>query len=102
LTHTTPPPIGELLDQVLSLRNAVLSARDELAQTELVGEAGNGLVSVTVRGTGEVIGVRLHPDVKRQALHDLEDLFLVAAAQAQDTARVLAEQRSKQFEHDIR
>jgi DNA-binding protein YbaB len=86
------------MDQVLSIRDAVLGAHDELAQTELVGESGNGLVSVTVRGTGEVISVRLHPDTKRQSLNDLEDLFVAAVTQAQDAARVLTEQRSRTFD----
>ena len=102
MTQPTPSPFRDLMGQVQSIRDAVFAARDELNQTELVGESGNGLVSVTVRGSGEVIGVRLHADAKRQSLTELEDLFLAAATQAQSAAKLLTEKHARALDANAR
>jgi nucleoid-associated protein EbfC len=94
MTAPQKPRWQQLVEQVSSVRNGLLSIHEELGRTEVVGEAGNGLVRVTVRGTGEVIAVQLDPGVKRENPAALEELFLTAAQQAQAAARTLVEQKA--------
>lgn len=92
----TPSP-QSLVAQMLSVRDGFLSAQQELGRMEHIAEGGNGLVSATVSGTGEVIALRLDPDVKRQDPADLEQIILDALQEAQQLAKKHAEQTAASF-----
>lgn len=96
LGMTTPNPLQHMIDKVMSARDGLLTAQQRLVDSEFVGEAG-GLVSVTVRGSGEVVAVRLDPSARKRTPAELEELFLQAAQQAQQSARTFAEQLTAPF-----
>jgi len=67
------------------MQEQLLSAQAELATTEVVGQAGNGLVQVTTTATGEVRAVRIDPKiVDPDDVDTLQDLVVGAL---QDAAR---------------
>jgi DNA-binding YbaB/EbfC family protein len=84
--------LSTLLQQMVTMRDGLLAAQAEMTSTELVGQAGGGLVTVTVRGTGEVVAVRLDPAIVGHDLPELEDLILTAMRNAQEAARAFGEQ----------
>ena len=97
-------PFGEggldmnaLLQQAQQMQEQLMSAQAELATATVDGTAGGGLVSVTVNGTGEVVGVQVKagsfdgqdPD----SLADLGDLVVAAYRDGKAKADELAAEK---------
>jgi hypothetical protein len=68
---TGPVTLRDLLSRA---QQHLLHAQSELAQAEVTGSAGGGLVTVTMQGTGEVSSVRFD-----QAVFDERDAEALAA-----------------------
>lgn len=68
-----------LLAQAQQMQEKLLAAQEEIAATEVTGSAGNGLVTVTGKGTGEVTAVTIDPKVvDPDDVDTLQDLVLGA------------------------
>ena len=50
-----------LLAQAQQMQAQLLAAQNEIAATQITGTAGNGLVTVTGTGTGEITAVTIDP-----------------------------------------
>ncbi|MGC9669092.1 YbaB/EbfC family nucleoid-associated protein [Planosporangium sp. 12N6] len=88
------PNLQQLMKQAQKMQQQMAAAQAQLAETELTGTAGGGLVTVTVTGTGEVTGVKIDPKaVDPDDVETLEDLVLAALHNAADQARTLTEQK---------
>jgi nucleoid-associated protein EbfC len=88
------PNIQQLLKQAQKMQQQVADAQAELADTELTGTAGGGLVTVTMKGTGEVTGVKIDAKaVDPEDVETLEDLILAAVHNAAEAIRALTEQK---------
>ncbi|WP_185982049.1 MULTISPECIES: YbaB/EbfC family nucleoid-associated protein [Gordonia] len=74
-------PMAGLLAQAQQMQEKLLTAQNEIAAAEIVGSAGNGLVTVTGNGTGEVTAVSIDPKVvDPEDVETLQDLLLGALA----------------------
>lgn len=70
-----------LLAQAQQMQEKLLAAQNEIAAAEVVGTAGNGLVSVTGNGTGEITAITIDPKVvDPDDTETLQDLLLGALA----------------------
>jgi nucleoid-associated protein EbfC len=83
--------MGALLQQAQQMQQQMVAAQEELAATEVEGTIGDGLVTVTVNGTGELRGVKIRrgsfdPD----DTEDLEDMIVAAYRDARGRADELA------------
>lgn len=88
------PNLQQLMKQAQKMQQQMAAAQAELAETELTGTAGGGLVTVTVTGTGEVTGVKIDPKaVDPDDVETLEDLVLAALHNAAEQARTITEQK---------
>lgn len=86
--------MSALLAQAQQMQQRLLQAQQELAVTEVHGEAGGGLVKVTSNGSGEVLAVHIDPKVvDPQDIETLQDLLVGALADASKKAHTLAQQR---------
>jgi len=93
-------PFGEggfdmsaLLQQAQQMQEQMMSAQQELADATVEGTVGDGLVTVTVSGTGELVGVRIRKDSFDPAdTQDLEDLIVAAYRDGKAKADALANQ----------
>lgn len=86
--------MSALLAQAQQMQQRLLQAQQELAVTEVQGEAGNGLVKVTSNGSGEVLAVHIDPKVvDPEDIETLQDLLVGALADASKKAHTLAQQR---------
>ena len=57
------PDMSALLAQAQQMQQQLMEAQESLAASEVHGQAGGGLVQVTMRGSGEVVGVAIDPKV---------------------------------------
>ncbi|GAC78996.1 hypothetical protein SAMN04488550_0507 [Gordonia malaquae] len=74
-------PVAGLLAQAQEMQAKLVAAQDEIANTTVTGQAGNGLVTVTGTGTGEVTGVEIKRDVvDPDDIETLQDLLVGALA----------------------
>ncbi len=83
--------INSLLQQAQQMQEQMAAAQQELAAATVDGTVGDGLVTVTVNGTGELVGVKIRRDsFDPSEPEDLEDLIVAAyrdaAARAQEMA----------------
>ena len=84
------PDINSLLKQAQKMQQQMADAQAELAEAELTGTAGGGLVTVTMAGTGEVTAVRIDPKaVDPDDVETLEDLVTAAIHNAAQAVRDL-------------
>jgi nucleoid-associated protein EbfC len=58
-----PPDMSALLAQAQQMQQQLMEAQEALAVAEVHGQAGGGLVQVTMKGSGEVTGVAIDPKV---------------------------------------
>jgi nucleoid-associated protein EbfC len=85
--------IQQLLEQAQRMQEHLVAAQQELAETEVTGTAGGGLITVRVNGQGEVIGLVIDPkaidvDDPVDTAETIADLVLAAI---RDAGRVAAE-----------
>jgi len=80
-----------LLQQAQAMQQQVVAAQQELAESEIDGTVNDGLVTVTVNGTGELVRVKIRANSFDPAdTEDLEDLIVAAYRDARARADEMA------------
>ena len=88
------PNLQQLMKQAQKMQQRMAVAQAELAEAEVTGTAGGGLVTVTVSGAGEVKSVKIDPKVvDPDDVETLEDLVLAAVRNANEAVRALTEEK---------
>ncbi len=86
--------MNKMMKQVAKMQQELEKAQDELADAEVTGTSGGGLVAVTVTGKGEFTSVKISPDaVDPDDPTMLEDLVLAAINDAVRSQQEMAEER---------
>jgi nucleoid-associated protein EbfC len=83
------PDMAALLAQAQQMQEQILAAQASLANVQVQGSAGGGLVTATVTATGELIGL----EISKQAVdpEDTETLADLVLAAVRDAHRAAAE-----------
>lgn len=84
---------GNMMKQAQKLQEGMQRAQEEIAQLEVEGSAGGGMVKVTMTGRHEVKQVRIDPSV----LDDAEMLEDLIAAAINDAVRRVEETTKEKF-----
>jgi DNA-binding YbaB/EbfC family protein len=80
-----------LLAQAQAMQQQLLDAQRELAEATVEGSAGGDLVTVTVSGAGELLGLVIKPEaVDPEDTETLADLVLAAVRDATGKSQALA------------
>ena len=80
-----------LLAQAQAMQEQLLTAQQELAEMRVEGTAGGDMVTATVTGSGELVGLAIKPEaVDPEDTETLADLILAAVRDASDRAHALA------------
>jgi DNA-binding YbaB/EbfC family protein len=88
------PNLQKLMLQAQKMQQQIATAQAELAEAEVTGTAGGGLVTVTLSGTGEVTSVKIDPTaVDPDDVEILEDLVLAALHNGAEAVRELTEEK---------
>ena len=70
--------LGDLLKKAQRMQEDLKAAQERLAQEEVVGEAGGGMVKVTMNGRHEARRVEIDPSLLGDDKEMLEDLIVAA------------------------
>jgi DNA-binding YbaB/EbfC family protein len=88
------PNLQQLMQQAQKMQQQLATAQAELAEAEITGTAGGGLVSITMSGAGEVRGIKIDPKVvDPDDVETLEDLVVAALNNATDNVKRLTEEK---------
>ena len=73
------PDMGELLKQAQAMQQQLVEAQEAIAEQEVEGESGGGVVRIRATGGGEFISVHIAPEVFADGDASMvEDLVLAA------------------------
>jgi DNA-binding YbaB/EbfC family protein len=67
-----------MMKQAMALQANMKKAQEEIANLEVTGESGGGMVKVTMNGKHEVKRVQIEPQVVSEDREMLEDLIAAA------------------------
>jgi nucleoid-associated protein EbfC len=92
----------QLLAAAQQMQSQLMTAQQELAETEVEGSAGGGLVTVVVNGQGELVDVAIaaaaiDPDDLEESAQTIADLVLAAVRDAYDAASDLQQEKMAPF-----
>ena len=76
------PNMGDLMKQAQQLQEQMQQAQEKLANQEVTGEAGAGLVKVVMTGRHDVRRVTIDPSLLKEDKEILEDLLAAAVNDA--------------------
>jgi nucleoid-associated protein EbfC len=86
--------MSALLAQAQQMQQKLLEAQHQLANAEVHGQAGGGLVEVVVKGSGEVVAVKIDPQVVDPGdIETLQDLIVGAMRDASAQVTKMAQER---------
>ena len=84
----------QLMKQAQKMQEQLAEAQAELADTEVDGTAGGGLVSARVTGSGELLAVTIDPKaIDPDDVETLQDLIVAAVRDATRKAGELAAEK---------
>jgi DNA-binding YbaB/EbfC family protein len=87
------PDMHMILQQAQKMQRQLAAAQQKLAETEVTGQAGGGLVTVTRTAAGEIRKVTIDPKVvDPEDVETLQDLVVGALQDAERAAKQLQEQ----------
>ena len=88
------PDMSALLAQAQQVQQKLMEAQEQLANNEVHVQDGGGMVQVTMKGSGEVVGVSIDPKVvEPDDVETLQDLIVGAHADAARQVTLLAQER---------
>src|SRR3954447_10077994 len=88
------PNMQQLMKQAQQMQQQLMAAQDQLAEAEVDGSAGGGLVRATMTGAGELTAVSIDPKVvDPNDVETLQDLVVAAVRDAAGNAADLAQQK---------
>jgi len=73
---------GDMMKQAQQLQEKVQQLQEEIARTEVVGEAGAGMIKVVMDGRYDVKQVTIDPELMHEEKEMLEDLLAAAVNNA--------------------
>lgn len=88
----------ELLNEAQKMQEQLMSAQEELADAQVESSAGGGLVTATVSGTGELVGLAIDPtaietEEPAETADTIADLVLAAVRNASAKAADLQQEK---------
>lgn len=86
--------MGNIMKQAQKMQEELKRVQEEIARTEVTGEAGGGMVKVTMTGNHTVKRVAIDPAVAQDDVQMLEDLV---AAAINDACRRVETMTKEQF-----
>jgi DNA-binding YbaB/EbfC family protein len=88
------PNMQQILQQAQKMQQQLVTAQEELADAEVTGTAGGGLVTAVVSGAGELKSLEIDPQVvDPEDTETLADLVVAAVRDANRAAQELAAQK---------
>ncbi|MCP2164491.1 hypothetical protein LX83_001331 [Goodfellowiella coeruleoviolacea] len=91
MVQSGQPNMQQILQQAQKMQQQLVAAQQELAEAEVTGTSGGGLVTATVTGSGELKALSIDPQaVDPDDTETLADLVVAAVRDANAKAQKLA------------
>ncbi len=84
---------SNIMKQAQQMQDNMKNMQQELANTEVVGESGAGLVKVTMNGQHDIKRVEIDPELMQDDKEMLEDLIAAAANDANRRIEKLSQEK---------
>jgi nucleoid-associated protein EbfC len=82
--------MNQMLRQAQALQRKMAKAQEELAEQQVTGSAGGGMVTATATGAGELLGIEISREVvDPDDVEMLQDLVTAAVTEALRAAKEL-------------
>ena len=85
--------IGDIMKQAQQVQENLQKTQEEIANTEVTGEAGAGMVKVVMTGRHDVRGVEIDPVLFKDDKEMLEDLIAAALNDANRKVEKLSQEK---------
>ncbi len=85
--------LGNMLQQAQRMQEELQRVQKELESAEVTGQAGGGMVSVTMTGRHEARRVRIDPQLMKDDAEMVEDLIAAAINDAVNKVAALSQSR---------
>ncbi len=85
--------LGNLMKQAQRMQEEMQRAQEQIAAMEVTGEAGAGLVKITINGRHDVKSVRISPELLGEDVTMLEDLVAAAVNDANRKAEQISKEK---------
>ena len=86
--------LNALMEQAQAMQEQMVAASQELAELEVTGTVADGLVQVTVNGSGELLRVQIRKgSFDPEETEDLEDLIVAAYRDARAKSDAIASEK---------
>ena len=90
--------LGQMMKQAQQMQQKMAEMQERLAEAEIDGQAGGGLVKITMTGKGDVKAVRIDPSLATpNEIEVLEDLVLAAVNDARAKVEQAAGEQMKEI-----
>lgn len=96
-TKSVKAGLGNILKQAQKMQEDLQRAQEELARQEVVGEAGGGMVKVTMTGRHEAKRVEIDPSLLADDKEMLEDLVAAAVNDAVKRVTEMAQENMSEI-----
>jgi DNA-binding YbaB/EbfC family protein len=85
--------MGDLMKQAQQFQEKMGTIQEELASKVVTGSAGGGMVTATVNGSSELVGLAIEKDVvKPEDIQMLQDLIMAAVNDGLNKAKELGKE----------
>ena len=85
--------INKMIKKAQEMQSQMEKAQAELNSIEIEGQAGGGMVSVTVNGHKELVALNIDPEILNEDKEMIEDMILAAVNQGFQNAGKVAEEK---------
>jgi DNA-binding YbaB/EbfC family protein len=86
----------QMMAQAQRMQQEMLRMQEELADARVEGTAADGMVTATVSGAGELVGLSISPGaVDPDDVEMLEDMILVAVRNAVEKSREMSGEKMR-------
>ena len=89
--------LGNLMKQAQRMQEEMQRAQEQIAAMEVTGEAGAGLVKITINGRHDVKAVKIAPELMGEEVSMLEDLLAAAVNDAVRRVETTTQERMAGF-----
>ncbi|MCK0714212.1 YbaB/EbfC family nucleoid-associated protein [Chromohalobacter sarecensis] len=88
--------MGNMMKQAQEMQEKMQKVQEEIAETEVMGEAGAGMIKVTMNGRHDVSNVNIDPSVMEEDKELLEDLLAAAVNDAVRKVETTSKERMEE------
>lgn len=87
-----------MMGKVKEMQEKMAKLQEEIAEMEVAGTSGGGLVTVRLSGKGQMLGLKVDPTlINADEAEILEDLIVAAHNDAKSKAEAMVQEKTKEL-----